>query len=91
MVQFTTSEYTEGSVTFSTGLSNTSAVIFAYKHSGDALGFADNLELVEVGETERVLLWSDEFDTDGPVDSSKWKFEEGHILDNAGSPLAWVL
>ena len=31
MVNFTTSEYTEGSLTFSTGLSNTSAVIFAYK------------------------------------------------------------
>jgi beta-glucanase (GH16 family) len=79
MVNFTTSEYTEGSVTFSTGLSNTSAVIFAYKHSGDTLGFADNLELVEVEEADRVLLWSDEFDIDGSVDSSKWQFEEGFV------------
>lgn len=78
-VQFSSTEYTEGSITFSTGLSNTQAVVFAYKHSGDSMGYADNLELVEVGEASRVLLWSDEFDVDGSVDSTKWKFEEGFV------------
>ena len=66
-------------MTFSTGLSNTSATIFAYKHSGDNLGFADNLSVTEVGSGPLTLVWSDEFDGVGPPDEQKWSFEEGFV------------
>ncbi|MEC7984006.1 MAG: family 16 glycosylhydrolase [Myxococcota bacterium] len=76
-VTFNSSEYTEDSLTFSTGLSNTSAVIFAYKHSGESPGYADNLTLTETGESPYTLVWADEFEGSGAPDSSKWRFEEG--------------
>ena len=79
LVSFSESTYSEDELTFSTGLSNTSAVIFAYKHSGNANGYADNLTLTEVEEGPLTLIWSDEFTNDGAVDTSKWTFEEGFV------------
>lgn len=79
VVNFTEESYTEDSLTFSTGLSNTSAVIFAYKHTGEVAGYADNLVLTETGESPYTIVWADEFDGEGPPDASKWTFEEGFV------------
>ena len=76
---FKTTEYTEGSVEFTTGLGSTSATIYAYKHTGDQPGHADNLSLIEVGPSPYVLVWSDEFDGAGPPDDSRWTFESGFV------------
>ncbi|MAA79677.1 MAG: hypothetical protein CL916_10495 [Deltaproteobacteria bacterium] len=79
LVSFDSSTYSEDEFIFSTGLSNTSAVIFAYKHSGEESGYADNLTLTEVGEGPLNIVWSDEFEGNGTVDSNKWTFEEGFV------------
>lgn len=79
LVVFSESSYVQDSLTFSTGLSNTSAVIFAYKHSGDGAGYADNLSLFVEGEGEYLLTWSDEFDGTGSPDPLKWGFENGFV------------
>ena len=81
-VTFDSEVYEAKSFTFSTGLSNTTAVVFAYKHSGDNLGFTDNLSVTKVGEGPLVLMWSDEFDGVGSPDESKWGFEEGFVRNN---------
>ena len=78
-VAFTGSEYTEDSLVFTTGFGNTSAVIYAYKHSGDEAGYADNLSLTWESEGPMTLVWSDEFDGKGALDSSKWGVEEGFV------------
>jgi beta-glucanase (GH16 family) len=76
---FSESEYTEDSLDFTTGFGSTSAVIYAYKHSGDEAGYADNLSLTWESEGELSLAWFDEFDGEGALDSSKWGFEEGFV------------
>jgi beta-glucanase (GH16 family) len=76
---FTESEYSEASLTFTTGFSVNSAVVYAYKHGTDGEGFADDLTLIREGPSDRTLVWSDEFDGSGVVDESKWSFEEGFI------------
>ena len=78
-VPFTDNEYTEGSLTFTTGFAYTSATIYAYKHGGGGAGYADDLVLTYESPATHTLVWSDEFDGMGPVDSSKWTFEEGFV------------
>ena len=78
-VSFLSSEYTEQSLTFRTGFGSTSAIIYAYKHTGSDVAYADNLSLVYDSESPYVPVWSDEFDGDGAIDTSKWDFEEGFV------------
>jgi len=78
-VIFTADEYTEGSLTFTTGFAYTSAIIYAYKHGGGGAGYADDLVLTYDSPATHTLVWSDEFDGVGPVDASKWTFEEGFV------------
>ena len=78
-IQFKNAEYEEGSITFNTGFSNTSAIIFAYKHTGGEPGFADNLSLQLLNPIAKAPVWSDEFDGDGPLDDEKWTFEKGFV------------
>ena len=78
-ILFESEQYEEQSLTFSTGLSNTSAVVFAYKHTGENIGFADNLSVTEVGPGPLILFWSDEFDGSGAPDEDKWRFEQGFV------------
>jgi beta-glucanase (GH16 family) len=77
--RFKSADYTEESLSFTTGFGATSATIYAYKHSGDAAGYADSLSLVLESESSAVLIWSDEFEGEGVLDSSRWTFEEGFI------------
>lgn len=84
-IVFTDPEYANDSISFTMGSTNSEAVVFAYKHRDDQPGFADNLDLSLESEPSPPadplagleLVWSDEFDGSGPLDSEKWGFEEG--------------
>lgn len=78
-VSFTDASYQEASLTFTTGFSNTQAVIYAYKHASDEPAYADDLVLHAVGPSDRTLIWSDEFDGVGPLDDSRWTHETGFV------------
>ncbi len=78
-IPFSSSTYTEAAFEFTTGFGNTTAIIYAYKDSGEAPGFADNLSLTAVGPSAYALVWSDEFDGKGALDPNKWNFEEGFV------------
>ena len=78
-VSFEAAEYSEDSLTFTTGLSNTQATIYAYKHADDTPAYADDLVLTYEGPSSRTPTWSEEFDVDGALDSSRWTFEEGFV------------
>lgn len=75
----TASEYQEGSVTFTTGLSNTEATVYVYKHADDSPAHADDLVLTEEGPSGRTPVWSDEFDGSGALDPSTWTHESGFV------------
>lgn len=78
-VSFTEPEYRQNELTFTTGFTNTAATIYAYKHAGDTPAYADDLVLTAEGPSSRALVWSDEFDGSGPVDPSRWNYEEGFV------------
>ena len=76
-------EYTQESITFTMGPNNTTATIFAYKHEKTAPAYADALSLTLEADAPQPepqpnlqLVWSDEFDGSGPLDPTKWTFEE---------------
>ncbi len=76
---FTDPTYAWDSLTFTTGFSNTQATVYAYKHAGSAPGHADDLMVEMEGPADHELLWSDEFDGEGPLDDSKWTYETGFV------------
>ena len=78
-VLFTEPSYTEDSLSFTTGFSNTTATVYAYKHSGSAAAYADDLVLRREGPSDRILVWSDEFDGTGALDATKWTSEAGFV------------
>ena len=78
-VSFVDSEYQYQELTFTTGFGNTTAIVYAYKHSGTEASYADNLSLVYESESAYTAIWSDEFDGVGPPDANKWNFEEGFV------------
>lgn len=78
-VAFTDAAYHEDGLTFTTGLSNTEAVIYVYKHAEDAQAHADDLVLIEEGPSSRTPIWSDEFDGSGALDAGRWTHESGFV------------
>lgn len=78
-VRFQDAEYREDSLTFTTGLSNTAATIYAYKHADATPAYADDLVLIEEGPSDRIPTWSDEFDGEGALDPTRWTFESGFV------------
>ncbi|MAD60286.1 MAG: hypothetical protein CMH49_02070 [Myxococcales bacterium] len=84
-VTFTDTEYTNDSLSFTMGATNSEAVVFTYKHRDEQPGYADALDLSLESEpsppadplADLELVWSDEFTGSGPLDSEKWGFEEG--------------
>jgi len=73
----TSAIYTEGELTFTTGVSHTSAII--YIQSLSANGFIDDLSVTYYSASPYQLVWSDEFNVDGGVSSSDWQFEQGFV------------
>jgi len=78
-VPFTDIAYTEGQLSFTTGFSNTTATVYAYKHDETTPAYADDLVLKREGPSDRILIWSDEFEDTGPLDASRWNSEEGFV------------
>ena len=78
-IQFSSPDYEEGTMVFTTGFSNTTAVVFAYKHQGTEPGYADDLSLQLESLEAKSPIWSDEFNGEGPLDATKWTFEEGFV------------
>lgn len=85
--------YQKVSVTFTTGTTS-SAKIFIYNPpSNNKVAYADNLELLDEGPSnasnlapidtnEYKLIFSDEFNVDGPIDRTKWQPERGFKRNN---------
>ena len=78
-IQFSSPDYEEGTLLFTTGFSNTTAVVFAYKHQGTEPGYADDLSLQLESVEANTPIWADEFNGEGPLDATKWTFEEGFV------------
>ncbi|MBO84474.1 MAG: hypothetical protein CL927_03895, partial [Deltaproteobacteria bacterium] len=78
-VSFSEAEYREDSLTFTTGLSNTTAVVYAYKHADATPAYADALVLTSEGPSARTPTWSDEFDGEGALDPTRWTSESGFV------------
>ena len=79
---FTDSGYTTKSIIFTTGFASTSAKIYVYKYAGAEAGCADNVSLAQGSGSGYSLIWSDEFNGSGAVDSSKWRFENGFVRND---------
>jgi beta-glucanase (GH16 family) len=78
-IQFSSPDYEEGTLLFTTGFSNTSVIVFAYKHQGTEPGYADDLSLQLESVEANTPIWADEFNGEGPLDATKWTFEEGFV------------
>jgi beta-glucanase (GH16 family) len=78
-VSFTEASYIQKTLTFTTGFGSTTATIYAYKHTGTAPGYADDLSVTFESASDRVLLWADEFNGEGSLDPGQWSFEEGFV------------
>ena len=72
--------YGEAYVLFTTGSSNTSAIVYFYKPSSGGTGYGDDIRVLEeTGNSEYTLSWAEEFNYEGAVDTADWKFENGFV------------
>ncbi|MDW7692963.1 family 16 glycosylhydrolase [Flammeovirgaceae bacterium SG7u.111] len=79
---FSNTSYGEQSIVFTTGFVSTKATLFVYNPAGDAeYVFADDLFLQGI-DYEYNLIWNDEFNLDGSVDTAKWSAERGFKRNN---------
>ena len=62
--------FTEG------GINEHSITVFAYSKTDNSISVLENAKVFFSGGKPK-LLWSDEFDTDGPPDSAKWTYDLG--------------
>ena len=78
--QTASSVYTQLSVKFTTGPVSTSAIIYVFNPlNSNTTMWADDLSLTSTTETPYTLVWSDEFNGTGAVNSSNWTFENGFV------------
>lgn len=57
------------------GLNTYSVVAYAYSDSGEFITVTESIEVLKSNNAFSTLVFSDEFDVDGAVDTSKWLFE----------------
>ena len=68
------------SIKFTTGPANNAAIIYIQNPTtSKTILFADDLSLTYTSETPYALVWSDEFNGSGTVDSNNWNFENGFV------------
>ncbi|WP_139957152.1 glycoside hydrolase family 16 protein [Flavicella sediminum] len=70
------------------GINSYIVTVFAYSETGNAISQFRKITVLkedEAGPEETGLVWSDEFDTDGTPDSSKWVFEIGNGANGWGN------
>ncbi len=78
--QTTSISYSLLSLKFTTGPASTTAAIYIFNPSdGNNVMNADDLSLTQTTETPYILVWSDEFNTDGAVNPANWSFENGYV------------
>ncbi|WP_310560210.1 family 16 glycosylhydrolase [Flavobacterium sp.] len=83
VAQKTSTSYSQASLKFTTGFVSTSAVIYCFNPAGGTNQMtADNFSLVKTDENPYELVWSDEFNGDGPVDEFNWTHEIGFKRNN---------
>ncbi|WP_430812552.1 MULTISPECIES: family 16 glycosylhydrolase [unclassified Carboxylicivirga] len=92
--KFFNTTYEKQTLVFTTGLGATSAKIAIYNEIGGTnVIYADDLSLFDMGpgdpssldpidSTDYKLIWSDEFNVDGPIDHTKWVSERGFQRNN---------
>jgi len=59
---------------FNEGTNTHSVLVFAYSSSGESISKTQSVRVYQ-SDTSDTLIFSDEFNTDGSVDSAKWLFE----------------
>jgi beta-glucanase (GH16 family) len=80
VVQTSSSSYVQLSIQFTTGPVTTTAVIYGYNPAGtNTIMSVDDMVLISTTETPYQLVWSDEFNGNGEVDSTNWTFENGFV------------
>jgi beta-glucanase (GH16 family) len=57
------------------GVNTYSVLVFAYASSGESINTTQSVRVLQGETTTTNLVFSDEFNTDGSVDSDKWRFE----------------
>lgn len=78
--QTTSTDYVQLSIRFTTGPASTSAVIYCMNPAGGSNQMtADTFSLLQTSETPYELVWSDEFNETGIVDTANWSFENGFV------------
>jgi beta-glucanase (GH16 family) len=83
VTQKTSTSYSEANLKFTTGFVSTSAVIYCFNPAGGTNQMtADNFSLVKTTENPYELVWSDEFNGDGAVNTANWNFENGFVRNN---------
>ena len=65
---------------FTTGPANTHARIYVFRPGiGNGTGFGDNLSVTAQPGSPYELVWSEEFNEDGPVNENDWGFSNGFV------------
>ncbi len=81
-MSFGNTAYESKSITFTTGPASTSAKVYVYNpKQGTSYVYLDELSLIET-MNQYNLIFSEEFNVDGPVDSTIWHFETGFQRNN---------
>ena len=79
-IQTTSTVYVQLSVKFTTGPTSTSALIYVSNPAnGSNIMYADELSLTYTTEKQYALVWADEFNGTGAVNSANWSFENGFV------------
>ncbi len=82
-VQTASTSYVQLSIKFTTGPASTTAIIYCTNPAGGSNQMtADNFSLLETAETPYALVWSDEFNGTGTVNTANWNFENGFVRNN---------
>lgn len=78
--QTTSTAYSQLSIKFTTGPASTTAYIYGYNPvGGNNSMHIDDFFLTYTSETPYKLVWSDEFNGIGAVDTTNWSFENGFV------------
>lgn len=78
--QTTSNSYVQLSIKFTTGAASTTAVIYCLNPiGGNNQMDADAFSLLQTSEMPYLLVWSDEFNGTGTVNTANWSFENGFV------------
>lgn len=80
VVQTNSTTYTQLSIKFTTGPASATANVYAFNPNGGSnIMLADNLSLIYTSQPQFKLVWSDEFNGTGAVNTANWSHEFGFV------------